>query len=72
MSLCLQLEDGKVGHGIALPVGALCGEVLLQDGDIVGVVAIDTVNERLDDVGAGRWSVGDAGHYVIRDGEDVE
>lgn len=58
----LQLEDGQVSHGIALLVTALGSQVLLQDGDIVRVVSVDTVDKGLDDLGAGRGSVGDADH----------
>lgn len=62
----LQFEDGKVGHDIDFPVRALSGKVLLEDGDIVGVVAIDAVDERLDDFWAIRGSVGDSRHVVLR------
>lgn len=65
-SPCLQFENGQVGHDIDFPVGALSGKVLLKDGDIVGVVAIDAVDERLDDLWTIRGSVGDTRHVVLR------
>jgi hypothetical protein len=67
----LQLEDGKVSHGIALLVGALGGKVFLEDGDVVRVVSVDAINERLDDLWAsGRGAAGHGDGMLCGGGSD--
>lgn len=62
--IALQLQDGKVGHGIAFPAGTLCCQVLFEDRDVVRVVSVHAINEGLNDFGAIRRDTGDASHVA--------